>query len=548
MRILLAEADAGLQAAARAVLERDGHEVLGAGDGFQALALVQGQAPDLVLTGLRLPGLDGLELSRLIRLGCRRRIVPVIMFTGPGQEEALGPCLEAGVVEFLPVPFREEELRCRVDSIGRMVRLQQRLLREQARAGEELDLVKHVLARLTGAAAAPGFAMETLATRRINGDACVHREGSPGVHFGLICDATGHGLMAGVSTIPLVETFLGMVARDLPLELIYREINGKLKHLLPTGRFACLLLLRLDAVRGILAVLNAGMPDVLLRRATGEVLGFPSRVLPAGIAAQEDEAPVQCVTTAPGDRVLACSDGFGELFGPEALRANLAAQGALSHEEHCRVLRERALGAGGSREQRDDVSWALWEVPEPSALLRGGAADRIEARALVPGFEAAFTLDPRQLPARELLPHLHALLRDFRLNPERVQLFAMLVAEALTNAVDHGLLGLDSAIKAQGFAAYDQHRARALEALGEGGVRLTLTLLVEAGGDRRLVRRVRAEVADTGPGFPWRAWLAADQDPGLRPYGRGLALLAGLGRDLTFNEKGNTVCFAMDFP
>ena len=131
----------------------------------------------------------------------------------------------------------------------------------------EIAIVKHLLERLTspGLKLMPsGFAMETLQTRRINGDACSYLRGIGGNHFGLLCDATGHGLVAGVTTLPVLETFQTMASRDIPLESIYREINTKLCRLLPADRFTCLIMFRLDPEMGLLTVLNAGMPDLSL--------------------------------------------------------------------------------------------------------------------------------------------------------------------------------------------------------------------------------------------------------------------------------------------
>jgi anti-sigma regulatory factor (Ser/Thr protein kinase) len=149
---------------------------------------------------------------------------------------------------------------------------------------------------------------------------------------------------------------------------------------------------------------------------------------------------------------------------------------------------------------------------------------------------------------RERRPHLSGRLQDFRVNQSRVQLFAMLVTEALTNAVDHGLLRLDSSLKGQGFEAYDQHRTLALETLEAGSVRLTVTLLQPEGPGQQPIRKITTEVADTGAGFDWRPWLQPAGDPGLRPFGRGIALLQALGTSLRFNAAGNALSFDLDCP
>jgi CheY-like chemotaxis protein len=551
VRILLAVDNAVLQAAVCASLDPEGHELVVARDGFQAMAAFREQTPDLLLTVHNLDGISGLELARLTRLGSRRRFVPVLMFSDAFPAEFFRQSLEAGVMEFIARAFEPGELRCRVDTIARMVRLQNGLLDGKALHDEELGMVKHMLARLAGMDAGsgtPGFHMETLQTRRVNGDAIVYRETIPGVHFGMICDATGHGLMAGISTIPVMETFLGMVVRDLPLATIYHEIHAKLKKLLPTGRFACLLLMRLNVPQGVLSVLNAGMPDVFLLRGSGDLQTFSSQVLPAGIEGADPGVVVVEAGVAAGDRIMAFSDGLGDLTTPaEIAERYLRSPFPLSHQDHCKAIRGLVAEASLREDYRDDLSWALWEVPGAALPPTPGATGPEEnVGELVPGFEASFRLDPRSHAPRDVLPHVLSLIIGFQVSHAQTQLFGMLLSEALTNAVEHGLLRLDSGLKAQGFEAFEEHRRVALERLEGGTVRFTITLLHAQGPPPHTIRRIRAEVEDTGPGFDWQAWAQTKADDGSRPFGRGIALLQCLAKELTFNEAGNRVSFSLE--
>ena len=552
MRILAALGDPLLQAAIAAALEPAGHEITPALEGFQAMDLFRRKGTDLLLTSFELPGIDGVELARLTRLASRKRIIPTLMFADTAQPELVLKCLQAGVIEFISRSFEPAELRCRLDSLARLMRLQENLLESQTRQNEEMTLVKHMLTKLAGTASLPpGFHMETLHTQRINGDACVHYQSAPGVHFGMLCDATGHGLMAGISTIPVVEAFLSMVARDIPLETIYLEIHSKLKLLLPTDRFVCLLLLRVDTNQKVLEVLNAGMPPVHLLQRSGTLQTFDSQVLPAGIAGVDPGVMVARAGIETGDRILAFSDGLGDLAPvAEIAERYLKEPSTLCHEEHCRVIRALASAASRVDGHRDDLSWALWEVPAPAPPARLDApvdpAAASATGALVPGFEASFTLDPRFHPPRELLPQVLSIILGYQVSQPQAQLFAMLLTEALTNAVDHGLLGLDSTLKAKGFEAYERHRNLALASLAGGSVRFSITLLHEEGLWPPPIRRIQAEVEDTGPGFDWRAWLQPGSAEDLRPFGRGIALLTALAINLEFNETGNRLRFAMD--
>ena len=250
------------------------------------------------------------------------------------------------------------------------------------------------------------------------------------------------------------------------------------------------------------------------------------------------------------DRIFAFSDGLGDRTTPEEICARyLQAPAALPHDQHCAAIRNLVAAIAQGEAAGDDLTWALWEVPAPGSLER--REDILAARPfrpLIPAFQADFHLDPRCHSLRDVQPRVLSLIMGFKVDHGHTQLFAMLLHEALTNAVEHGLLGLDSAIKTQGFEAFEQHRKRALARPETGAVRFAITLLHEEGDPLCAIRRIQAEVEDPGPGFDWRAWLASGADPSPRPFGRGIALLRGLAQDLEFNEAGNRMAFSVDCP
>ncbi len=433
---------------------------------------------------------------------------------------------------------------------GLLARLENKratLIKAQAQSDEELTVARHVLQRLVEpglAALPPQFHMETLQVARINGDACTYQEGPAGLHFGLLCDATGHGLTAGISTLPAVQAFLSMVARDVPLETMYREINQRIHQLLPVGRFLCLLLIRLDLRNGTLSVLNAGLPDAILCTSEGGRRRFVSRNLPSGILAEE-EPVIETVAVNPGDRLFACTDGVIELFeagdpDPWLLRGLDA--GPLA--AHRRAIQETLTRITAEQGQRDDLSWALWEVP-PLLCARIEPPER--ASDILPtGLNEDFRLDlafqPRIHAVRDLLPDVIRLLSDRGLGAREGQILALTLTEALANAVDHGLLGLDPDLKHQGFEAYEALRRLHLAALQTGSVRLSIGLRTRPSGP---VQEVAVEVEDTGPGFDWRAWDPEAAEASTAPSGRGLLLLRALSKGLTFNETGNRIRFTI---
>jgi len=106
LRILLAEDNPVNQRVAATLLQQDGHAVVVANDGFEAVALAQGEVFDVVLMDMQMPGMDGLEATRRIRaLGGRWSALPIIAMTANAQPEDVEKCLAAGMNEHVGKPF-----------------------------------------------------------------------------------------------------------------------------------------------------------------------------------------------------------------------------------------------------------------------------------------------------------------------------------------------------------------------------------------------------------------------------------------------------------
>jgi DNA-binding response OmpR family regulator len=104
----------------RRYLERDGHQVVAAGDGDEARGLIERERPSLVLLDVMLPGeTDGLALCRWIRSTSE---LPVILLTARGDEADRIVGLELGADDYVTKPFSPRELATRVKTVLRRAR------------------------------------------------------------------------------------------------------------------------------------------------------------------------------------------------------------------------------------------------------------------------------------------------------------------------------------------------------------------------------------------------------------------------------------------
>ncbi|MFI5401686.1 MAG: response regulator [Planctomycetota bacterium] len=85
---------------ASSLIEEAGHKVVLAGNGKEALTKVEAQAPDLIVTDLQMPEMNGLELVEAVR--ARYPKIPVVLVTAQGSEEIASAALRAGAASYVP--------------------------------------------------------------------------------------------------------------------------------------------------------------------------------------------------------------------------------------------------------------------------------------------------------------------------------------------------------------------------------------------------------------------------------------------------------------
>jgi light-regulated signal transduction histidine kinase (bacteriophytochrome) len=117
----------------------DRYDVLAVPDGLAALATAQEQHPDLVLSDIMMPGLDGFGLLRALRADARTRTLPVILLSARAGEEAAIEGLDAGADDYLAKPFSAQELLARVRTHLELARVRREWANELEQANSELE-------------------------------------------------------------------------------------------------------------------------------------------------------------------------------------------------------------------------------------------------------------------------------------------------------------------------------------------------------------------------------------------------------------------------
>lgn len=110
-RILVVDDEAQITRVLRTTLSSHGYDIRTANDGETALEIVRDWPPDMVVTDLAMPGMDGLELCRRLRTNTQ---VPIIVLSVRGEERTKVKALDAGADDYVTKPFGMEELLARV--------------------------------------------------------------------------------------------------------------------------------------------------------------------------------------------------------------------------------------------------------------------------------------------------------------------------------------------------------------------------------------------------------------------------------------------------
>lgn len=539
-------------------VRKEGYEVEPAVDGLDALRKFEQCRPQLVLLDALMPGLDGFEVARHIKANSGDDFVPIIFLTSLTQADELARCVDAGGDDFLSKPYNKVILKAKLNALERMRSLHETLQRQRdeiarhhAHMVQEQQAAKAVFDNVahTGSLDLPFIRHLISPLAVFNGDVLLAARNPAGDLYLLLGDFTGHGLTAAVGALPLAEIFYGMCGKGFTPADILRESNRKLRSILPKGYFCCAMLVACNFRKGTLEYWNGGLPPgCLVRGEFRDLVHLESTHLPLGILEVEKfDSSTRIVEASVGDRLLICTDGViearnadGELFGFERVDQTICSTApGESAFEHLRECVYRHMGSTG---REDDITLAeLTVVSQQESDLDSAA----RAQLPQPGsddWKLVYELGPRSLRSSNPLPLLqHVVTEVPQLRKHAGEIYTVL-AELYSNALEHGLMGLESAQKSspEGFAAYYQSRAQALESL-EGLVRFEFVCRIEGRTGELVIT-----VTDSGPGFDYAGTLNGkalpDKATGATAYhGRGLRLLRELCQSLEYRGTGNEV-------
>ena len=144
--ILVVEDEDSLATLLQYNLQKEGYEVRLAGDGEEALLMIDERLPDLVVLDWMLPKVSGIEVCRRLRQRNETRNLPIVILTARGEESDRVRGLDTGADDYVVKPFSMTELTARIRAVLR--RLRPGLAEDRVRRGDIMvDRVAHRVKR-----------------------------------------------------------------------------------------------------------------------------------------------------------------------------------------------------------------------------------------------------------------------------------------------------------------------------------------------------------------------------------------------------------------
>lgn len=113
-KVLIADDEPNIVVSLEYLMKREGHEVLVARDGDEALALARSARPALVLLDVMMPGKSGFEVCQALRADAATAAIKVLMLTAKGRDTDVAQGLGVGADAYMTKPFSTKELAAKV--------------------------------------------------------------------------------------------------------------------------------------------------------------------------------------------------------------------------------------------------------------------------------------------------------------------------------------------------------------------------------------------------------------------------------------------------
>lgn len=487
--------------------------------------------------------------------------IPVMMVSGNDDQSFLARCFSSGASDYVIKPFdvgllgykahamliaksNRDRIALQNEQLAKLIATRER---EEAVASFTYDYYLSQTRRVS-----EGVWSHIETPNAFSGDLLLSARSPSGDVFFMLVDATGHDLSAAITLIPVISGFQRMVEKGFNLSAILHQLNHRLLRDTPIDRFVAAIAIKIEPHTGLAQIWNGGMPAAWAIDNNGNVVReFSSRHMALGILDDEQfSARTEMHSLASENWFLMCSDGLleqvnqeGASFSAARLKQCLKARPQDSIQAIIMELRRFR----GEVVTGDDLSFCAI-APDMAAPIISLAAPTGEAsKALLSlggrnAFSWCCSIEGPQIAKTQLPTLCGSLLEGLNIAQDLRERVFSILSELFINAVDHGLLQLDSRLKdsPEGFYRYmelREERLKALSPLDNINISIIWSPALQPA-------QLSISVLDSGQGFiftnlenPSDSW---------RGHGRGLNLVSNLASRLEIAPPGNRVTAIME--
>lgn len=495
---------------------------------------------DIIMLDNYLPDGSGTSLLPMIKL-----LDPspyAIMISTDDKIQTVSESFASGIHDYIIKPVSVDLLwekirnllsfkRANVE-LAKKNHLLQKLIEEK---DQEENLAQHVYENMAGAKFdMPNFTqVKTIPMSSFSGDTIISLSNPTGKTQLVLADAMGHGLAAAICILPIVSTAKAMAFKGKSLDEIFHEINRKLYYEIPDDRFVALLGIEICPYTNTIGIINAGLPDVLCATTDHALTRYKSRAVPLGIMAPQDfDIEIEEIPLETLGQLAIYTDGLteqtnhaDEAFSMDRL-ISLAEEYCASNQSLINLM-DQCLEFAGNKPAEDDMTLC---VIDGNNLRQQLQLRRDEPSVNFGELDYCFTIRGQAIATMDILNQAMHIMQNAELPRDLCQKAFTVLAELVNNAVDHGILHLDSSLKndVEGFATYlglREERIRNLQTSDE----LIIQLYANS------TTFINISVEDSGAGFS----LPDNSSEQRGLSGRGLKLLDAMCQTVKRNTKGN---------
>ena len=509
--------------------------------------------PDVILLDVMMPEKDGFTTAQEIRESFPHHHIAIIFLTVLDDHDSFERCLALGD-DFVLKPVERSVLLAKVQAHFRIVKMHNELVTQRDELSHFHEQVRYdyaisesIFSNLKDEMSSQvknifGIDYISTPTTLFNGDLIVVANRPHGGVYVMIADATGHGLPAAISAIPATRAFFSMALKGLSLGEIVTEMNEVLVRFLPVGMMLAASIFEVRASGFEVTWWGGGLPDGYILDEDGTIVRkLVSKHMPLGVlSAKEFETNLVHLKLEPNQKIVAYTDGVieaqneqGEQFSQDRLEDVLR-----SGKSPIPTLYESVRGFA-HKNIDDDLSILSLSFPISSNRETNGRSGS-EAISYLPA-QSTLHFRAKVIKDVSLMNEVRRYLSGLISGGSHLDLICSILSELLSNAVDHGLLKLDSRIKDQtdGFFLFYQQREDKLKDLDKDAwIRLDIDF-------DPIKKWLIMALEHNGEGLDCH--VIPNLSNNNLSYGRGIVLASELCDSLEYSNQGRKVTALYNF-